>query len=194
MLIIEDKLVDLDILGEEFACNLSACKGACCWEGEYGATLAPGEKEILEEIREDIKPYMTKEGIAYMDEKGVSTYYHEPKFEGTPVLENGACIYLNYTEEGIGLCGIEQAYRDGKVDFPKPISCHLYPIRVRNDYTTGFHKLEYFRWNICDPACVNGKKLGVKVYAFLKDAIIRRFGEGFYRALDDAAKHIGTRE
>lgn len=190
MLVIGDKLVDTDILKESFVCNLDACKGACCWEGDFGATLAPGEEEILESIREDIKPYMTQEGIDHMEKHGVSTYYEEPKFVGTPILPNGACIYLNYTEQGIALCGIEQAHRDGKVQFPKPISCHLYPIRVRDDFATGFQKLEYYRWDICNPACEKGKKDKVKVYQFLKGAIVRRFGDEFFTALEDAAQHV----
>lgn len=190
MLLINDKIVSLDILGEAFACNLDACKGACCWEGDYGATLAPGEEEILESIREDIKPFMTKEGIAHMEAHGVSQYYEEPKFTGTPILDNGACIYLNYTEDGIGLCAIEQAYRAGEVDFIKPISCHLYPVRIKKDHDAGFEKLEYYRWDICDPACVRGKKEGIPVYAFLKDALIRKYGEEFYEALDDAAQNL----
>lgn len=188
MLIIGDKLVDPDILTEHFKCNLNACKGACCVEGDFGATLAEGEVEILEQIKEDIKPYMTDDGIQYMEEHGVSTYYDEPKFVGTPVLKDGACIYLNYNEMGIALCGIEQAHRDGIVHWPKPISCHLYPIRVRDDFATGFHKLEYYRWDICDPACEMGDKEKVKVYKFLKGAIVRRFGDDFYEALDDAAQ------
>jgi len=190
MLVIGDKLVDVDILKESFACNLNACKGACCWEGDFGATLAPGEVQILEEIKEDIKPYMTEKGIRHMEEKGVSTYYEEPKFEGTPILGDGACIYLNYTEDGIALCGIEQAQRDGKIDFVKPVSCHLYPIRVKDDFANGFQKLEYYRWDICNPACERGDKEKIKVYQFLKGALIRRFGSDFYEALEDAAKNI----
>lgn len=190
MLVINDKIVSLDILGEEFACNLDACKGACCWEGDYGATLAPGEESVLEAIKEDIKPYMTSEGIAHMEAHGVSQYYEEPKFVGTPILENGACIYLNFTKEGIGLCAIEQAHRDGVVKFKKPVSCHLYPIRAKKDHVSGFEKLEYYRWSICDPACVKGQKQGIKVYEFLKDAIIRKYGPEFYEALEDAANNV----
>ena len=122
-----------------------------------------------------------------MDNHGVSHYYEEPKFEGTPVLEDGACIYLNFDEKGIGLCAIEQAHLAGKVKFKKPISCHLYPIRISKNPESGFEHLQYYRWDICDPACVKGKKLNIPVYEFLKDAIIRKYGESFYEALEDAA-------
>lgn len=190
MLVINDKIVSLDILGEAFVCNLEACKGACCWEGDYGATLAPGEDMILESIKEDIKPFMAEEGIEHMENHGVAHYYEEPKFLGTPILENGACIYLNYTKEGIGLCAIEQAERAGVVSWKKPVSCHLYPVRVKKDHTTGFEKLEYYRWDICNPACEKGKESNTKVYAFLKEALIRKYGVDFYEALEDAAHNI----
>ena len=190
MLIIGDKIVSMDILAEQFACNLNACKGACCWEGEYGATLAPGEEEVLHSIEESIIPFMKKEGIQHMNTHGMTHYYEEPKFLGTPVLENGACIYLNYNEEGIGLCAIEQAYYAGEVKFKKPVSCHLYPIRIKKNLESGFEHLEYFRWDICDPACAKGKQDNIPVYQFLKEAISRKYGEEFYLALEDAATNL----
>ncbi len=189
MLIIEDKIVSLDILEEAFACNLKACKGACCWEGDYGATLEDGELEILDSIQDEIRPYMTTDGIAKMKE-GTYTYYEEPKRMGTPLLENGACIYLNYNKDGIALCGIEQAYFDGKINFRKPVSCHLFPVRVDKNEINGFHKLDYYRRDICNPACTKGKEERIPVYVFLKEALIRKFGEGFYEALEDAAQNV----
>ena len=190
MLVIGDKIVSLEILKEEFACNLSACKGACCWEGDYGASLAPGEAEILDNIKTDIAPFMRAEGVAHMETHGTTQFYEEPKIVGTPILKNGACIYLTYTEEGIGLCAIEQAYFSGAVNFRKPVSCHLYPIRVKKDFDNGFERLDYYRWDICDPACVKGKKESMPVYRFLKEAIIRKYGPSFYEALEDAAQHL----
>jgi hypothetical protein len=190
MLVIGDKIVSLDILKEDFACNLNACKGACCWEGDYGASLEAGEDVVLEDIKDKITPFMREEGIAHMKAHGTSQFYEEPKVLGTPILENGACIYLTYTKEGIGLCAIEQAYFAGEVAFRKPISCHLYPIRVKKDFDNGFERLDYYRWDICDPACVKGKKENIPVYEFLKGAIIRKYGDEFYEALEDAAKHL----
>ena len=190
MLVIGDKIVSLDILKEDFACNLNACKGACCWEGDYGASLGAGEDVILEDIKDKITPFMREEGIAHMKAHGTSQFYEEPKVLGTPILEDGACIYLTYTKEGIGLCAIEQAYFAGEVVFRKPVSCHLYPIRVKKDFDNGFERLDYYRWDICDPACAKGKKENIPVYKFLKGAIIRKYGEAFYEALEDAAKHL----
>jgi len=175
-----------------FLCNLNACKGACCWEGDWGAPLEKEELDILEKIYEVVAPYLTAEGRKVIAEKGKYVYYEEPAEFGTTLLKNGACVFMTKDKNGIAKCGIEQAYLDGKTDFKKPISCHLYPIRVSKDEEIGFEALNYDSWDICSAACELGKKEQLPVYKFLKDAIVRKYGEDFYEELDAAAKHLNN--
>ncbi len=190
MLIVKDVLVSDEIVEEQFICNLKACKGACCWEGDWGAPLEKAELQILEQIYEHVAPYLGAEGKAVIKEEGLFTYYKEPKEYGTPLLKNGACAYMIYDELGIAKCGIEQAYLAGATDFKKPISCHLYPIRVKANEETGFEALNYDEWDICSAACQLGKKEQVPVYRFVKDALVRKYGEDFYEELDMIAKYV----
>lgn len=189
MFIIEDILVSDDVVETQFLCNLNACKGACCWEGDWGAPLEKQELQTLVNIYDEVKPFLRKEGIAVIEKEGLYTYYEEPKDYGTPLLENGACAYMTYDEMGIAQCGIEQAHKAGKTDFRKPISCHLYPVRVKEQPEQGFVALNYDEWDICSAACSLGKKEQLPVYQFVKEALIRKFGIDFYEALDAAAKH-----
>ncbi len=190
MLIVKDVLVSDEIVEEQFICNLKACKGACCWEGDWGAPLETAELHILEQIYEHVAPYLSEEGKAVIKEDGLFTYYKEPKEYGTPLLKNGACAYMTYDEIGIAKCGIEQAYLAGATDFKKPISCHLYPIRVTENKKTGFESLNYDEWEICSAACQLGKKEQVPVYRFVKEALVRKYGEAFYEELDMIAKYV----
>ncbi|WP_187477582.1 DUF3109 family protein [Amniculibacterium sp. G2-70] len=186
MIQIEDKLISEDIFSEEFVCNLSKCKGACCVEGDIGAPLEKEETKILDDIYEKIKPYLTREGIKAIEEQG--TWEIDPS-DGdfvTPMVENRECVYVTFDEKGITKCGIEKAYEDGVIDWQKPISCHLYPIRVQK-YST-FTALNYHEWSICSDACALGKELQVPVYKFLKTPLIRKFGEDFYTMLSEAAE------
>lgn len=185
MVQIDDKLISEDIFAEEFVCNLSKCKGACCVEGDIGAPLGKDEPAILEAIYDKIKPYLTPEGIKAIEEQG--TWVIDPS-DGdfvTPMVEDKECVYVTYDEKGITKCGIEKAYEDGAVDWQKPISCHLYPIRV-TEYSS-FQALNYHEWKICSDACDLGKELQVPVYKFLKGPLIRKYGEEFYSILSDAA-------
>ena len=189
MMIVQDKLVSVDLLREEFVCNLSACKGACCWEGDFGAPLKQDELLTLQQIYPDVSPYLSPAGRAAIEAQGV---YVRTDDDGdidysTPLIEGGPCAYLTYDDKGIGQCGIERAWLDGAVEYRKPISCQLYPIRVVDNAQLGFSALNYDRWDICSAACANGKKLGVPVYKFLQDAITRAYGEAFYEELDDIA-------
>ena len=190
MLIVKDVLVSDEIVEEQFICNLKACKGACCWEGDWGAPLETAELHILEQIYEHVAPYLSEEGKAVIKEEGLFTYYKEPKEYGTPLLKNGACVYMTYDELGIAKCGIEQAYLAGATDFKKPISCHLYPIRVKANKKTGFESLNYDEWEICAAACQLGKKEQLPVYRFVKEALVRKYGEAFYEELDMIAKYV----
>lgn len=185
MVEIENTLVSDDIFEKRFVCDLAACKGACCVEGDSGAPLEWEEIEILEQILDDVKPYMSKEGIERVDEVGVFTIDTDGEYV-TPLVNNAECAFVVFDDRGIAKCAIEKAFRDGKVDFPKPISCHLYPIRLTE--LKDFTALNYHHWPICDPARVCGAKLDVKVYKFLKEPIIRKFGKEYFKQLEEADK------
>jgi len=190
MVIIQEVIISDDIFKQYFKCNLDACKGACCWEGDFGAPINTSEMQKLEEIFDDIKPYLTKEGLKAIEEKGLYTYFEQPKEYGTTLLENGACAYLTYLDNGIAVCGIEQAYRDGKTNYMKPLSCHLYPIRISENRHTGMEILEYDIWDICSKACDLGKKEKLPIYKFVKDAIVRKYGADFYDELLAAGENL----
>ncbi|MEM9884301.1 MAG: DUF3109 family protein [Bacteroidota bacterium] len=191
MLIIQDKFISLDVIEEQFLCNLNACKGACCWEGDAGAPLEKEELETLDQIFEKIRPFLSEEGVQVIEQKGAYTSQGTFEDYGTNLLKNGACVYMTYDELGIAKCGIEQAYRAGATDFYKPISCHLYPIRVSKNSALNFEALNYDQWEICSAACENGKKAKLPIYKFVKEAIIRKYGSDFYEELAAAATVYG---
>ncbi|MFZ6013285.1 MAG: DUF3109 family protein [Bacteroidota bacterium] len=180
MIKVGDILVSDDIRDKEFVCNLEKCKGACCVEGDFGAPLDESELEILEEIYPKIKKYLTPEGIKAIEKQGTHTVDDEDE-HCTPVIDGRECAYAKYDKKGVLKCGIEEAYNDGVVDWKKPISCHLYPIRVSRK--KDFEALNYHKWHICSPACALGKELQVPVYKFLKDPLIRKYGEAWYEEL-----------
>ena len=185
MIQIDDKLISEDLFSEEFVCNLAKCKGICCVEGDAGAPLNEDETHILDEIYPKIKPYLRPEGIQAIEEQGTYTL----DFEGdlvTPLVNNAECAYVIFDEKGYTKCAIEKAYEDGVIDWQKPISCHLYPIRI-TEYSN-FSAINYHEWDICSDACTLGKELGVKVYQFLKKPLIRKYGEEFYQTLSEAAE------
>ena len=190
MMIIQDVLVSDEVFRKHFLCNLSACKGACCWEGDWGAPLEEEERKILEKVYDKVAPYLSEEGKKVINDKGHSIYYEQPKEYGTPLINNKACAYMTYTELGIAKCGIEQAYEDGKIDFKKPISCHLYPIRTSKNEETGFEALNYDEWDICSAACDKGEKEQLPVYKFVQDAIKRKYGADFFEEMEEAAKFL----
>ena len=185
MIQIDDKLISEDLFSEEFVCNLAKCKGICCVEGDAGAPLEEDETKILDEIYPKIKSYLRPEGIQAIEEQGTYTL----DFEGdlvTPLVNNAECAYVIFDEKGYTKCAIEKAYEDGVIDWQKPISCHLYPIRI-TEYSN-FSAINYHEWDICSDACTLGKELGVKVYQFLKKPLIRKYGEKFYQTLSEAAE------
>lgn len=190
MLIIQDKLVSDDVVERHFICNLNACKGACCWEGDYGAPVEEAELEVLNRIFDQVKPFLSPDGIAAIEKQGAYIWFEQENEWATPLINNGPCAYMTYNELGIAQCGIEQAWKAGATDFQKPISCHLYPIRVDRNEVAGFEALNYHEWDICSAACELGDKEKVPVYRFLKEAIIRKYGEDFYEELDAAAEHL----
>ncbi|WOC52780.1 hypothetical protein BPO_2133 [Bergeyella porcorum] len=186
MIQIEDKLISEDIFSEEFVCNLSKCKGACCVEGDVGAPLDKEETQILENIFDKVKPYLRPEGVKALEEQGTWTIDPMDGDFVTPMVNGAECAYVIFDEKGVTKCGIEKAYEEGAVDWQKPISCHLYPIRI-TEYST-FTALNYHEWNICSDACQLGKELKVPVYKFLKTPLIRKYGDAFYTVLSEAAE------
>lgn len=190
MVVIQGTLIDENILQKNFACDLNACKGACCWEGDLGAPLDKEELPVLEEIYEEVKPYLTQEGLSVIEKEGLFVYDNDEKEYGTPLVNGGPCAYMTYDNLGIARCGIESAYLDGKISFKKPISCHLYPIRVVKNHQQNLDVLRYSRWSICSAACTKGDKEQIRIYEFVKDALIRKYGEQWYEELKGAAKYL----
>jgi hypothetical protein len=178
-------IVSEDIIEKDFVCNLSACKGACCIDGEAGAPLEENETKILENIYPKVKPFLRPEGIKAIEKQGKYITNDFGEFE-TPLIEGADCAYVFFDKKGTALCAIEEAYNKGIIDWKKPISCHLYPIRVK-EYSE-FSAINYNKWHICDDACTLGAALQVPVYKFVKDALIRKFGEDWYMELETIAK------
>lgn len=190
MILIQDILVSEDILKSQFACNLNACKGACCIEGDYGAPLTQDEVFIIADLLDTVKPYLPQASQEKINAEGFHTFDKDDRVPETGLMDDGACVFMGRDELGITFCGIEKAYNDGKVKFKKPISCHLYPVRVTSNKVTGFEALNYDHWDICNAACTRGEKENIQTYAFVKDALIRKYGEEFYEELKAAAEHL----
>ncbi len=188
MIEIDDKIVSVDILREHFACDITQCKGICCVEGNAGAPLEIEEVDELEATYESYKPYMTEAGIESVERQGFMVIDEDGDYT-TPLVNDAECAYAYQTEDGVTLCAIEKAWFAGECSFRKPISCHLYPIRLLN-FSNGGVGLNYHRWSVCHSACENGRKLQMPIYKSLHDAIVRRFGEEFYESLDAAAQML----
>jgi hypothetical protein len=183
MLLHENTLISLDLLEKEFVCNLDKCKGACCVEGESGAPLDVEEIGLISEDIESIKPYMEPRSRDLLEKDG----FHEYDKDGdlvTRCMNGRACIFA-ITENGIYKCAIEKAFNDGKTSFRKPLSCHLYPVRISK--VGEFLALNYSKWEVCDPACKLGRSLKVPVYKFLKESLERGFGAEWYQGLVEIA-------
>lgn len=185
MIKIGDTLVSFDVVEKYFCCDLDACLGACCIAGDAGAPLSEEEDVRLKELLPEIKPHITSKAASIIDEEGAS--YKDPEGETvTQLIDGAACVYTCMEKGGLCLCALEKARRAGNEQIFKPISCSLYPIRVK-DYGT-FKAVNYDRWKICRPAEVLGKQKGIRVYEFLKEPLIRRFGADWYAELEEAAK------
>ena len=174
-------IISEEILEKEFICNLNACKGACCIDGDAGAPLEEGELEIIKGILPKVKKYLRKEGIQAIDQLGVYTTNEFGEHE-TTLIDGADCAFVIFDENNVALCGIEEAYNQGEIEFKKPISCHLYPIRIKQ--YSQFAAVNYDRWEICDEACSLGKEMGVPVYQFVKQALVRKFGKKWYDELE----------
>ncbi len=187
MIEIDGKIVSIDLLTECFSCDLAKCKGICCVEGNSGAPLEMEEVDLLEEGYEAYKPYLKPEGVEAIEKHGFVIVDMDGDLT-TPLINDAECAY-SFEENGITLCAVERAWREGKLDFQKPISCHLYPIRVAK-FRNGSVGLNYHRWNVCSTAVTCGKREGIPVYKSLKAPIERCFGKDFYKALEEAEKFI----
>jgi hypothetical protein len=192
MIIVGDTLVSEELFEEHFVCDLSACKGQCCVEGESGAPLELDEIEQLENVYDIVEPYLRPEGVQSVKEKGLYQVDYDGDFVTTLVGEHGECAYAVFDENGIAKCALEQAWLDGKTTWKKPISCHLYPIRLAKlpEYTA----VNYHRWQVCKPACECGSKLKVPVYKFLKEPLVRKFGESWFQQLEVIAQEYLNRD
>lgn len=188
MIAIGNVLVSDEVIQEQFVCDLGKCKGGCCVEGDCGAPLTKEETTQVAESYEFIKEYLPERHIAEVERQG----YHvvDDEFgDVTPTIDGGVCVYAYTDDAGIVKCGFERAYNEGKIAFHKPISCHLYPIRVKQ--YPDYEAVNYMpRETLCAPACKLGKDLKVPVYKFLKDSLTRKFGEEFYEALDATASQV----
>lgn len=177
---IEDKIVSIDVFSEEFVCDLNKCKGACCVKGNGGAPLKDKEVEQISTSLEKIKPFMSKKGVELVEQEGIY-YLDEEDAPATKLIDKKECCFVYFDESNTAKCSIETAHKQGSIDFNKPQSCHLYPIRTKE--FTEFTAINYDVWDICDPACKLGSSLKVPVYKFLKEPIIRVFGNSFYEEL-----------
>ncbi len=180
-------IVSEEILEQDFVCNLSACKGACCIDGNAGAPLDDEETETLVAIYSKVKPFLRPEGIAAIEEHGAFVKGDDGEWE-TPLVNNSECAYVTFDESKIAKCGLEEANNQGVTDWKKPVSCHMYPVRVR-EYTE-LTAVNYHKWEICDSACSLGAELKVPVYKFVKEALIRKFGHDWYAELEKVAEEL----
>jgi len=185
MIQIKNTIVSLDVLKEKFHCDLAACKGECCVQGDAGAPLTEEEPGVLHKIYPAVKPYMRPEAIKAAEKRGLYEKDDEGEYV-TALVEGKECIFTVFDERGIARCAIEQAWKDGKISFRKPLSCHLYPVRLKEyrDFTA----VQYHRWDICNPGRALGEKLDMPLYKFLREPLIRRFGPEWYRELEEVAE------
>ncbi len=187
MIAIGETLVSEEIIEKSFVCDLHACKGACCVKGDYGAPLETDELPIMDKIYDTVKPYLTEKGIKAIEKQGRYIQYEKKEWV-TPLISGRECAYTVF-ENGIAKCAIEKAYYDGKIDFKKPVSCHLYPIRI-NKMKNTVEAVNYDRWSICKPACKLGDSLKVPLYKFLKESLVRKYGEDWYKQLELVAAQL----
>jgi hypothetical protein len=187
MIAINDTLISEDILEKAFVCDLSRCKGACCVEGDAGAPLEEHEAKTLEKEYSNIAPYLRPEGIAAIAEQGKAVVDPNDGEKVTPLVNSAECAYVIFDEKGVTKCGIEKAWEDGATQFRKPVSCHLYPIRITK--YSSYEAVNYHKWHICSPACTLGSSLQVPIYKFTKDALIRKYGPNWYEELEIVAEN-----
>ena len=192
MIQIDDTIISTDLFDTRFCCDLSVCKGECCVEGDSGAPLEQAELAKLEEVlpvvwddlSEKSKAVIERQGVSYVDVEGDLV---------TSIVGQGECVFSRFEEDGTCICAIEKAYREGRVDFYKPISCHLYPVRLET-LRNGTVALNVHRWRVCRCAFAKGQEENVPLYVFLKEPLIRRFGKEWYEKVEIAAEELKKME
>ena len=190
MIAIDNILVSDQVISEQFVCDLTQCKGGCCEDGDAGAPLEKEEMAVLKENFAKIKPYLTAEGLAQIEKDGLYQYTREFGWV-TPTINGQLCAYGHRDRNGIIKCGIEEAYLNQEITWKKPISCHLYPIKISHSKRQDLEYVNYEpREDMCKPGCKLGKRLKVPVYVFLKEAITRKYGQSFYETLEATADHL----
>ncbi len=196
MIVIDNKLISDNVVEKQFVCDLFKCKGGCCEEGDAGAPLDEAELEIVLQHFEKIKPYLSEASLKEIERKGKYVYNKEFGWV-TPTLGNDSeiCVYGIRGNDGLIKCSFEQAQKDGLIDWKKPISCHLYPIIITKGKHGDYERVNYEpREKLCSPACALGEKLKVSTYEFLKEPLIRTYGEDFYAALKKIATDYSSQE
>ena len=183
MVRIDNVLVSEDIFEVKFLCDVLACRGECCVEGDAGAPLTPEEISILEDYRQELLPFLTEQGARTIKSQGAFDFDMHSEFV-TPLVRGLECAYVNYGEH-VAYCAIEKAYEEGKIPLRKPVSCHLYPLRI--SHVGEYEAINYHKWPICKPALKKGKKEGLPLYRFLKDSLVRRYGIAWYKKLEKTA-------
>lgn len=181
MIEIDGKVINTEIFRRRFVCDISKCKGTCCYDGDSGAPLDEGELEKLAEVYPAVKPYLSDEENEEIAKQGLWVTDRDGDLV-TPIIRGCECVYTNREEDGIWSCAIEKAFREGKTQWRKPISCYLYPIRVSK--TSKYEMLNFHEWEVCRPAVELGEKVGTPAYKFLKEPIIAKYGEAFYKELE----------
>jgi hypothetical protein len=190
MIAIDNILVSDEVMEEKFVCDLTKCKGGCCEDGDAGAPLEVEELDHLINFYEEVKGYMTAEGIKEIEKVGKYVYDQEFGWV-TPTIKGQMCAYGYRDKQGIVKCAIEQSYNEEKISWKKPISCHLFPIRIKKSKNSDTEYVNYEpREELCAAACKLGKKLKVPAYVFLKEAIIRKYGEEFYKTLEATGEYM----
>jgi len=189
MIQIGETIVSQVAFEHAFCCDLSKCKGACCVEGDAGAPLLPSEVPILESIQDAIRPFLRPEGLAALEAQGVAVKDHDGEWV-TPLVDGRECAYVTF-DQGVAKCGIEQAAAAGAVDWPKPISCHLYPIRVTK--YQDFDALNVHHWKVCEPACSLGQELKLPVFRFLQGALVRAYGPAWMEEAEEVYQSLQSR-
>ena len=184
MIILGNTLISEDVFEKEFICNLNACKGSCCIEGDAGAPVRADEKLAIEANYELIMPYLSEQSLHEMERIGAFEKDEDNEWQ-TTCLQSGECNFVKRDATGLLSCGIEQSYLAGQSKIRKPISCYLYPIRIVK--VGDYEALNYHKWDICSAACTLGKQEKVRVYQFLKEPLIAKFGEAWYQELCEIA-------
>lgn len=189
MIQIRDLIISLSVFEQDFACDVAKCKGKCCEAGDSGAPLEEEEKYLIKKNFPLFKKYMQGAGVNAVESKGF--FYLDDEEEWVTTLIDGKECAYTYKENGIFFCAIEKAWNNQEINFRKPISCHLYPIRTKQ--FKNFQAVNYDQWNICSPACQNGKEKNIHLLDFLKDALVRKFGDDLYEEIKIAFQSIHSK-